>query len=379
MFLLDQFTQIGELTRFEQIEIVERDLDVGSFRVTFNPEINPGQYQAALEATWLGVEVYDTETGHRWAGKVQTERRVFQGNRVPSLIEYRGVDMMDIIAARLEWPDPLDYTLFWTESNITLQLSELVNTDATFEFGASALAERQVTGINIVDPVPHIGPVKFELSSRRPLLDVWAPWFEGTTRTLRIRFNRDDATGAGEIRFEPVDRAVTEVIVTPELHHGEIEITRTAAAATHVIVMGDLTGGTPFERFTAEARAAEANWLEEHREKFINRPSADQATIDDTAADTLAANGPRLAIRASDIDIPDYGTTVLIGDLVTVSFSTDEGPYLLPISEMKLTADTNDGFRRAAAIGSSIPGPAELLSKRIAAVAGQADRIEGDL
>lgn len=380
VFATDGFESVGEIVTFDRVEVNEKDLAVGAFQVVFDPANQPALAEAVMDATWLGVEVTDTETGWRFHGKVTQRRRQFQGGRYPRRIDLRGVDRMDDLAAVLQWPSTADYSLWWITSNGSQVLSTAVTNELYFERGAGALAERQLAGLTIVTPSPPFGPTKSWVTTGRQLLETWAPWFKNTAYTIRMRFNRSGAAGAAEIVFEVVERATTQVLVTPEFHHGRIEIVETAAAATHVIGMGELTGSipNPDERYTAEARAAEANWLEGHRERFVNRPLSDQATLVTDVADELAASGPKLAAIADDIDVPDYGTSVLIGDYATVSFSPDEGAFLSPITAVDLVG-TPAGWTRTASIGDAVPSDVNLLDTKIAALATQVRRVEGDL
>ncbi len=377
--LLDRFTQLGELTGFELVEAVEADLKVGHWRVIFDPVDSPSLADAAFNATWLGIEIYDPDTGQRYGGEATQRRRVYRQSGSPALIELRGVDMMDHLARRLEWPDTQDVSNMWQTSNISQVLSTAVTNNLFFDGGAGALAYRQIPGLNIVTPAPAFGPVKNWDATRRPILDAYAPFFEGTQWTFRMRFNRTGVDGAGEILFEPVERTVTDIVVSPQFHPGDIEVVETAAAATHLIVMGDNDPGAadPDNRFVAEARAAEANWLEKHREKFVSRPQASQAVADDEAADLLSANGPRLSARASDVVIPAYGTDALIGDYVTVAFSPDEPALQAPITEARIVG-TPDGWTQTVTVGADSPNPARLLTDRIESLSKEIRRIEGD-
>ncbi len=377
--LLDRFTQIGELTGFELVEAIETDLKVGHWRVVFDPIHSPSLADAARNATWLGIEIYNPDTGHRYGGEATQRRRVYRQSSEPTLIELRGVDMMDYLAAPVEWPDTTDVDRMWVTTNSSLQLSTAVTNNLFFQAGGGALPFRQIPSLNIVTPAPPFGPVKNWDATRRPILDTWAPFFEGTPWTMRMQLNRTGVAQTGEIRFEPVERATTNIVISPQFHDGDIEVIETAAAATHVIVMGDNDPGAidPNDRFVADARAAELNWLEKHREKFVSRPSASQAVADDEAVDLLAANGPRLAVQANDVRLPTYGSDAFIGDYVTVSFSPTEPTLLAPITEARIIG-TPDGWSQTVTIGAEGNSPAALLMNRIDSLASEVRRIEGD-
>ena len=378
VFVCDGFTQVGEVTEFEKVEVVERDLAVGNFRVQFDPRNQPALYDAVLDAARLRVEVYDPDTGRRWHGKVQQRRRIFENDDIPTLLDLRGVDHMDDLEARLEWPNPFDVTEFWEKLETTRQLSDAFVQAVNFNGGLGAGANRQITGLNLVVPTPF-GPTKTWDITGRPLLEVWAPQFEGTQWTFRMRFNRTGPQSTGEIICEPVERATTGLLITPTHHPGPVEVIETAAQVTESIIVGDLTGGaTPDERFVAQAIAVEDTWLEDHRERYTNRPSGSQNVINDEATDTLTAFGPKLGVLAQDIEIDRWDNTVLIGDYVTVSYSPTEAPIQAPIKETRLTG-TTEGWDLRASIGTDIAGPAAQLSRRIQAISTRLNRVEGDI
>lgn len=380
VFVLDGITQIGEITAFERIEAVETDLTRGNWSAVLNHHHLAGNSLAdeIRNATWLGLEIVDNDTGWRYGGPASYLARTYTQTGQPTRIELRGVDTMDHLDALLEWPDELDFTRWWVTAQGTLPLSSTVTNSLNFQGGPFGRTERMIPNLSIVTPTTAFGTTITKVATGLPLLELWRPWFQGTDWTFRLDLYRDSLAGSS-LRFTVGERAVAPMSITPGLQ-GDVTIVEQAATATTVIGMGKSTENplAPDEKHALRLSFAENHWLRRRRERFINSPSSDYDALETEAMAELKANASKRTVIVPDFEIPGYGDTTQLGDYVRVHYDDDEDELLVPIGSSTLVG-TPDGWRRTVSVGREVTvGPRQIRSN-YADIARRLRRFEGQL
>lgn len=379
VWIIDGLTQLAELTAFEKIQAVEVDLAHGNWVVVLNQDhVNAGAIaEKILNAVFLGIEILDTDTGWRYAGPCNYLDRVYSAPGRIKQIEMRGTDHMDWLDALLEWPDELDVTRWWVTAQGSLALSTTVTNSLNFQGGPFGDFARKIPNLHIIDPPTAFGPVKTQIATGLPLAEVWEPWFTGTDWTYRLQLHRAEAVN--ELRFTLGERAVSPMIVTPGIQ-GEIRITEVAAQATFVAAMGDKVTGSldPNERWAYGAQGDQLDWRTRRREKHVNLPASDYDTLRTAAEAELATLGPKRTVVVPDFELPEYGDTTQLGDLVRVHYDDDADELLVPIGSSTLTG-TEKGWKRTVSIGREVPVGPRQLAANYTAIAKHLRRLEGNL
>ncbi len=380
VFIVDRLSLEAEVTTFEIVQAVDHDLDTGNWRVLINIDSGNSRnvVQAAMDATWLGIEIVDNETGWRYGGPATYRRRRYGNLNQVTELELRGVDYMTWLDDLLDWPDPLDYEQWWNQQTGTpLTQSTATTNQLAFNGGPAGLAARMIPDLNIVDPPTPEGPARTWRTTGLPLAEVFRPWFENSDYTYRLGVHR--TPGVNELRFTPTRRAVAPMIVTPGVQ-GDVEIIETAASATSIIGMGGETASTgddPDAREVWESARPQSDWTNRRVERFINRPAA--ADFDSIANETdaeLSATARRKTITVPDFDVLGYGDLVHLGDQVQVQYDDNEPQVLAPIVTSRLTG-TADGWTRIASVGADIPVAEFALDRKIGALNRRLRRLEG--
>lgn len=380
VFVLNGYEQVAEVTEWTRVELIERDLEGGNWVLQIPAAGNGLVVSEIMLAPLLGLEIVDTATGRTTAGPNTQLRRVYDGSGL-ARIEMRGVDLMGVLGWRFEWPDPGDPHNWWVTSVSSQVLSTAVTNGLYFDAGPGSEAERQqIAGLEIVDPPAPFGPVKDWQASGLPLSEVWRPWFERTPWTYRLQLHRPLNLGDATARFTVRQRATAPVVVTPELHPGEIEIVETAAAATYTIGMGEeIAGRTDGARHVVVNNFAEPGWwMRPHRELLLNRPSMRATPLSNYVNQQAIANLEQRTANVTDFEVPGFGVNVEIGDLVEIVYDPNEAPLVQPIASVRLVGDEN-GWRRTASIGRDVPTELGWLDQRISSVARQVRAVEAEL
>jgi hypothetical protein len=380
VFVLDGLKQIEEITTFERIEAVESDLTRGNWSAILNHHHLTGNSLAdkIRNATFLGLEIVDNDTDWRYAGPCTYRARTYTRTGEPNRIELRGVDTMDYLDALLEWPDSGNATRWWVSSPGTLPLSTTVTNALQFQGGPLGLTSRRIPDLRIIDAATAFGSTITKVTTGLQLLELWRPWFQDTDNTFRLALHRDPVDGS-ELRFTLGERAIAPMSVTPGLQ-GDITIIEQAATATTVIAMGKSTENPlePTERFATALATEETTWLTRHRERYINSPSSDLAALETEVDAELNANAPKRTVVVPDFEIPGYGDTTQLGDLVRVHYDDDEDELLVPIGSSTLIG-TPEGWKRTVSVGREVTVGPRRLRQNYTDIARRLRRLEGQL
>jgi hypothetical protein len=368
VFILDGLTQVAEVTSFTLIECIERDLRVGNWRAVIPAADNLAVTTEIMQANMLAIEVRDTNTGWTYVGNPRQRRRLFSGGKLKT-VELRGVDLMDELAGRLDWPDPLDAERWWITSVANLPLSSAVTNELHIQAGSLGLPYRQIPSLRIIDPPAVMGPAKYWRALGQPLTELWEPWFKGTGFTYRLALGRNALTGAGTVDFTIRARATSPTLVTAELS-GDIEIVETAAEATLITGMAEQMEGQPENTRWAEQflLATNISWKRRHREKFLNRPQMDINELGLALVDEMVLGEQKQIVTVQDFELPNYGAVGhQLGDFVQVV--PESGlTVTLPIAASRLIG-TPDGWRREVSVGEEVPVGPRILDDKISVMA----------
>lgn len=382
VWVLDGTERAAEIAAFTRIEAFEEDLKVGAWSVVIDQGDLAGSnvLNAVKDATWLGIEIYDNDTGWRFSGPAVNRGREYGDIGVVNGLEIGGVDDMDYLASLLNWPNVSDPDLWWQDNELALPLSVAAGNEVGVngQFRFNEQPARAIPDLVINDPATPLGPIKTWLAAGQPLTDLLRPWHEETAFTCRLALWRD-TNGTAERRFEVTERGTSPHIVTPG-SHGSIRIDEVAAGATWVSAIGalDQSFAGDVVRFTANNGIPETNWLTRRRERHISRPTleTESALLNEIEAE-LNANAPIRRINAPDFDLPGYGNTTKLGDYITINFDlAEDGSTEVPIKSSRLLG-TPDGWTRSISIGRDVPTGPRLFEGKYQELQRRLRRLEG--
>jgi hypothetical protein len=383
VWALDGFNQIGPITTFTKVQVIERYLGLGAWVLEMPLGEAAGIAARLMAATWPGIEVYDPDTGWRFGG--------YMTDAIPSVdsqgvetVQLVGSDFQADLGAWLEWPGS-DTPIHWWYNTVggTIPLTSDAHTMVYANAGGGASSERpQIAGL-VQGPDPVGGAPKARRIRGEPLLDVLRFLFLGEPWIARLRLTRDTA-GVGSVLFETLAQPLaTTVLDVKRGSVGRVEVRSSAAKATHVIAMGGpFVGGPTDSRMVRTVRPQENNWRYRHRELFINRPATDDSgALLNEAADVAGANYFTNSVRAEGARVEGYGLTIDLGWMVTVQLGPTFTPasVRLPVVASTLEFTPELGWKRTVDLGgetlSGLPG----VYATIARLSARARKLEGEL
>ena len=382
VWVLDGAVRVAEIAAFSRIEAVEEDLKVGAWSVVIDQGDLAGSnvLNAVMDATWLGIEIYDNDTGWRYSGPATKRARTYGDLSLVNRLEIGGVDDMDYLGALLNWPDVTDPAFWWAIDELSFPLSVAAGNEVGIngQYNYNARPERAIPLLTILDPPAPLGPIKTWVAAGQPVIDLLRPWHEETAFTFRLALWRD-TNGTAERRFEVTERATSPYIVTPG-SHGSIRIDEVAAGATWVSAIGarDETFAEEHARIATSNGITETSWLTRRRERHISRPTlqTESALLNEIEAE-LNANAPIRRINAPDFDLPGYGNTTKLGDFITINFDlAEDGSTQVPIKSSRLVG-TPDGWTRNVSIGRDVPTGPRLFEGKYQELQRRLRRLEG--
>lgn len=387
LWALDRFDQIGRITTYTAVQIVERDLAEGGWQVDM-PLGDAGDVGAAmLAAAWPGIEVVDRDTGWRFGGYL-TDATVIVDDDGTEQLRLLGRDFQSDLAAWLEWPESTTPDEWWaiTYGGTIAATSDAHNT-VRLNAGTAAAAVGRPTIYGLTMGVnPAAGAAKARRLKGEPLLDVMRFLFADSAEyTARLRLVRA-VNGDGAVQFDTPARTVAPIVLDAKRGtFGKIEHTTSAAKATWVLAMGAeiepvVTAG---ERLTRELSTIEFDWRYRHRELFINRPATDDPTAladEVTAAMLDPSSWYRKSAKVDAARVEGYGRDLDLGWLVDVHLGSAFTPptVRLPVVASTLRFTTGEGWVRTIDLGTeTLQGPAALQAS-IARTRAQLRQVEAD-
>lgn len=397
LWALDRFDQIGRITNYTGVQIVERDLAEGGWQVDL-PLGDAGDVGAALlAADWPGIEVIDRDTTWRFGGYLTDYAVIIDDDGTESL-RLLGRDFQSDLAAWLEWPNSGTPDEWWaTVYAGTLPATSDAHNTVFFNAGAGAPTGRaRIDGL-VQGANPVAGPPKARRLKGEPLLTVMRFLFaDSIDWTARLTMQRTVA-GDGFVQFDTPPRGHPDTVgsqggpVAPIIldarrgTFGKVEHTTSAAKATWVLAMGAEVEPvvTPGERLVAISGSVEASWRYRHRELFLNRPATDDTAALGDEAVAAQLDPESWARRSAKVDsarVEGFGRDIDLGWMVDVHLGPQFTPATvrLPVVASSLQFTPDGGWVRTVDLGvESLKGPAAVYAS-IARARAQIRQVEAD-
>lgn len=398
LWALDRFEQIGRITNYTGVQLVERDLAEGGWQIDL-PLGDAGDIGAAmLAADWPGIEVVDRDTGWRFGGYLTDYTVIIDDDGTQSL-RLLGRDFQSDLAAWLEYPEYSTPDEWWaiTYGGTIPATSDAHNTVSLNAGNLAASVGRKTIDGLVNGPDPAAGPPKARRLKGEPLLAVMRFLFaDSADWTARLTMKRTVA-GDGFVQFDTPPRGHPDSVGTPtgplapivldaaRGTFGKVEHTTSAAKATWVIAMGAEVDPvvTPGERVTSITSSVEANWKVRHRELFINRPATDDFTaLRDEVLSTMLdpESWVRQSAKVDSARVEGYGRDIDLGWRVPVHLGPQFTPstVTLPVVASSLQFTPAGGWVRLVDLGAeSLKGPAAIYAS-IARARAQIRQVEAD-
>ncbi len=379
VYALDGIDRIGAITGYSKLRATERDIQAGEWHLEMPLGSATSVATKLRLATWPGIEIVDEDTGWRFGGFL-TGRGIRREGNTPTHAVFRGLDFQGWLQGWLAWPDSSDVDRFWARvvASAALSLTTGIHNLATFTFGSSALAERQmpdVAGIGVDDP--NGGPAQSWIVEGQPFLELVRGWCVDQPYTVRLVLARPDGDG-GELRFSAKARPTVNRLFEADTGSlGDMEVDEAAALASRAISMGEEDGVEPGSRYVSDQVTPSTDWRNRYWEAFRERPSLAQTELDIETIDWLYEMGPTSSVQLGEIEIGSgWGRDMDIGWFADVRIEPGSST-LLPTTVAASTLTVEGGqVRRTVSLGEENLTPQELMAQQLAAMAQRVRRLE---
>lgn len=375
----DQLAHIGVVDDELELEVIDRHLGLGAWRVV----VDARSPSAELLRTGEGILLVTSSGETLLSGPTRPSER--QRDVGSDTITFTGVSDTAVLS-RLCWPRPAqdipatgalqDDAYYVTSGPAETVMRTLVDVNA----GPSARAERQVPGL-VVPASQDRGPVIESQTRFDNLLDTL--WGIGAVAGLGVRVVQQGTDLVVDI-YEPVDRS-DEVRFGMGLGNlASYSYSLTPPEVTDIVVG---IGGEGRQRVFYRFLRRDPLWPGLVREEFVDRrdvnPDAQPSDDDyvDPEAAALASADERFAeaggkasvtFEPIDTDAVAWGRDYWLGDVVTAE--TEIGPVTDVIREVRYTRSAEDGQRIEPAIGEPQDTPA--IYKRVAKLRRDVDQLQ---
>ena len=363
LFALDGLEQIGQITGYSEVEITERDLNVGSWTVKVPAtDRNTSLLYNWRAATNPGLEAVDRETGWRFGGYV-TEQRLTK-NVQGVTFGMGGVDFAAELQQRLQWPNPYDASTIWAPVPIPeRQLTTAIHNLVAYQCGPLASEARRIpdlASVQVNDPAA--GGVIQAMAEAKPLLEVIAGWATNSDYTARLELLRRPG-GSAVLHFHTPFRYRANMQLSLDTGSvGEFEIVQQAAPVETLIGTGAAIDGV-----TPETRAYQSNprhyltrdWQYRYSEGYRDFPAAGVNELFTEMLGWRAETAAKTTYKVSDVPLSNYSSLsndVGIGWRIPVSVSVagETTSLELPLSASTATYSPDRGWQRTATLGDDL-------------------------
>ncbi len=384
IYALDNLARIDQINGYTRVAASERDLNTGSWEIEIPPSSSSaGMVDRWLSSDWPGIEIHDPDTGWRFGGFLD-DYTIDESPAGRSFLAV-GFDYQTELLHRLGWPGfGDDLSIMWqfarSAINATPPNASWNLIDQCLQPIAGALY-REPPWAKAVPAAAVGGAATTHLLQALPTLDVIREILENTAWTARARLVVDDTNPyTPRIRVEVIERPASPIVYGGNRRNAErVRTRRQAAAASHVIGVGDLTGnvGTPAERHVASAqRFTPATWENRYSEAFINRPTASATELQDDVDREADRLGPQTIVSVVNPDTSNWGVDIDIGWVAQVDAPIAGGGrerFTLPVVRSELEG-TPDGFTRTIYLGSEPNDELDGVFAELAALARANDK-----
>lgn len=375
----DQLAHIGVVDDELELEVIDRHLGLGAWRVV----VDARSPSAELLRTGEGILLVTSSGETLLSGPTRPSER--QRDVGSDTITFTGVSDTAVLS-RLCWPRPAqdipatgalqDDAYYVTAGPAETVMRTLVDVNA----GPSARAERQVPGL-VVPASQDRGPVIESKTRFDNLLDTL--WGIGAVAGLGVRVVQQGTDLVVDI-YEPVDRS-DEVRFGMGLGNlASYSYSLTPPEVTDIVVG---IGGEGRQRVFYRFLRRDPLWPGLVREEFVDRrdvnpdaqPSDDDYVDPEAAAlasadERFAAAGGKASVEfvPIDTDAVAWGRDYWLGDVVTAE--TEIGDVTDVIREVRYTRSAEEGQRIEPAIGEPQDTPA--IYRRVARLRRDVDQLQ---
>lgn len=349
--LLDGLEVEGQLHGWAEVEFIEPDMAVGSWRLSA-PMLgnNRGLLRDWLGGDLPGLAIRNPETDYRDVGFL-TEYTVDDLGVDGFNVEARGVTFSQLLVDRTSWPDP-SVNLAWAYQTTVFNdnLDDLSRAMIAEEIDPpSAEYRRPPWLMDIVPSTSSALPVEAVAANMMPILGRLKEILAGTGWFVQASYRLStDAVPVPSLRFEVIERPLsTAVWSTRNENVGSISVTHRAASTTHFVGVGEET--TAPQRVVADARNSDATWQRRYIEKLVNQPTLDAGALQNEVDRQLAASGPVTVVTATDPDPGLWGQDLRVGwraQLAVPNVDEDYEYMELPVAKSTLKGSAGDWSRK---------------------------------
>lgn len=388
LFALDGLEQIGPIVGYSEVEITERDLNVGTWdiRVPITPG-NESTLHNWRAATYPGFEAVDANSGWRFGGYV-TEQKMTQ-TALGTTIGMGGVDFQAELQNRLHWPDPFDHSSMWQPQTITTRpLTTAMHNLVAFHAGKLALEGRRIPDlVGEQSQDPEAGPDITAVADGKPLLEVMASWAVDSDYTARLEMWRTPYQGTVLYFYTPFRYQANMILSTATGSIDSFEVTELASPAETLIG----TGG-PIDGIEPEARPAQLNprnyltrdWRYRYSEAYRDFPSAGVNELFTEMLGWKAETAAKVAYKVGGAQLKNFGSLssgdIGIGWRVPVLVDTpgQDTELVLPVTSSTVSFEAETGWKRTATLGDDIRTGQARVMQMLIDTTRRVRRLEGN-
>lgn len=396
IYACDGLDQIGQITDWSRLKLVERDLDVGNWSITV-PLDGAG---ADVVRTWrrddvdAWIEVFDPTTGWRFGGpSIQKETVIGVDG---GTVTMRGVDHMAHLARRLVVFDPVDpddtflsntqisYDVTGTPGRaLSREIHSLVFEQIHEGFGGVNAYRRIPNLSGFFEDEPGLGVMPtYRVEAGTFIIEQIQQLTIGEDFTVRFRLDRRSAGGVEQstLRFSTPPRTLANMrLSVSNGGYEQVVVTETRAPSTHTIVIGtkEEFGPRPFYA-GFQPGAGSGSWGRElYGEQYLDRDGFENETLGWEWLAELRKHYPKSTVAFKGVDVEGFGQRVDIGWLVpaevTIAGRTDV--YELPVSAAELSGTPGD-LRRKISVGEQQPSDVSRVLELMRRMESRLRRVE---
>ncbi|MEM9204535.1 MAG: hypothetical protein AAGC53_23075, partial [Actinomycetota bacterium] len=336
------------------------------------------------EAEYPGLELYNPDTGWRFAGEVT--RAEWRRSSTGDDITFVGRDFQGFLNDRVLYPNTGDVTSAWsTRSYNTARASTMALAEMRSNAGDTSLGGRGLFGLTIgTDPVA--GPILSYTIKNQVMLEAFQTWFADSDYTFRLGLIRPGNIGnVANLHFEVFKRPTSQLFMSPRLGNMEaFVITDEPGRPTHYIGVGrviDDENPDAVQRYVIEAGTPQTDWKTRRREVLYSRPSSIDVDLFSEADQARLNTGATRSIQIEGAEVTGYGHKVGLGWYIPVQVGLfgDGAKEYLPVKASTVTLADSGAFQRTVDIGGLSESTEQRLYNAIGATTRRLNRLEQEL
>ena len=400
IYALEGLTRQALIHDYYELEVTERDLDMGAWKITLPMGGTGSVAYQWVNAIKAGIEVVDLDAGFSFGGYATRYKVDYSRERNTVTIE--GKDFQSKLQNRLDWPNPANLSDWWRVQERTMALTTAAHWVVNNNCGYTALTHRRIPDL-VMQPDPVLGPSKTFISQGDPVLEVIREWLVGTAYTARLKLDRKETTVGHtvSVTFNLGARPYSSTV----LHYGTLDkwsMEEVASETTWTLAQGGTWKeeveaervrqglGTddpdPPVRYMTEKSDANVNgnWRREYIEEFVNRPSSTFADLTERTVEYAKTKNPTVNVVVEELDVNHYGKDLEVGWMVPFTplanlTPTPGAPFpdwgYLPVAQFTLRMNP-DETKKTVTLGKRTGGPGDGIFTPIREALSRSKRIE---